>query len=147
MTGLKQADAERLLKENGLNEIPQYIEPLWVMIVKQFTGPMPVMIEIAFIISAAIQDWKDFAVIGALLITNASLGFHEEYKATKAMRELADSLVPKVKVKRDGQVVEKDVTELVTGDVIFIRGGDKIPADCHFVEGKYKLIEWCMLIY
>eukprot|EP00948_MAST-09A_sp_MAST-9A-sp1_P004159 g4159.t1 len=141
LTGLTQAKAEELLKANGLNEIPQYIEPTWMMILKQFTGPMPVMIEIAFIISAAIQDWKDFAVIGALLITNASLGFHEEYKATAAMRELAEGLTPKVKVKRDGKTVEKDVTELVTGDVIFLRGGDKVPADCHFVSGDELVLD------
>ena len=40
-------------QEYGLNEIPDEITPLWLMVVKQFYGPMPLAIALAGIISIA----------------------------------------------------------------------------------------------
>ena len=93
------------------------------------------MIELACILAAAVGSWDDFAVILVMLLANAALGFREEFKATAAIRELAAGLKPTVSVKRDGQFRQIDVDLLVPGDLIFVRGGNKCPADCHFIKG------------
>ena len=36
----------------------------------------------------------------------------------------------KLPVKRDGAFNPLDVTEMVPGDVVFLRGGNVVPADC-----------------
>ena len=38
-------------------------------------------------------------------------------------------------VIRDGRPVAVDVALLVPGDLIFLRGGQAVPADCLWVEG------------
>merc|ERR1719195_1170726 len=93
------------------------------------------MIELACILSLAVQSYDDFVVILCMLLANSILGFHEEYKATEAIRALSAELTPTVSVKRDGQFRQLDVSLLVPGDTVFIRGGDKVPADGHFVKG------------
>lgn len=133
--GLSQLEAERRLKEVGKNEIPEDITPVWRMILNQFVGPMPFMIELACILSAAVQSWDDFSVILIMLLANAALGFREEFKASAAIRALTAGLKPKVSVKRDGQSVLLDISLLVPGDIVFLRGGNKAPADCSFLKG------------
>lgn len=135
IAGLSQLEAERRLREVGKNEIPEDITPMWKMLLNQFVGPMPFMIELACILAAVVQSWDDFAIILIMLLANAALGFREEYKATAAIRALTNGLKPKVSVKRDGRSVLLDISLLVPGDVVFLRGGNKAPADCRWLKG------------
>lgn len=58
--GLSSARAELLLKEYGLNQLPEHVEPKWLVFLKLlFCAPMPIMIWIAIIIEAGIQNWLD----------------------------------------------------------------------------------------
>lgn len=73
LTGLTQAAAEERLREDGLNEIPEEITPYWLMLLKQFYGPMPMAIALAGIISIATVQYDDFAIIfGLLFIVRSS---------------------------------------------------------------------------
>jgi H+-transporting ATPase len=47
---------------------------------------MPFMIEVAAILAGAVEDWEDFAIILALLLVNATIGFAEEWKAQGEVR-------------------------------------------------------------
>lgn len=86
-------------------------------------GFLPFIIELAAIISIAVQDYTDFAIICAMLIINACLGFHEEYKAKKSLDELSNQLESEVAVRRNGETLQLNVKELVPGDVILLVGG------------------------
>ena len=95
----------------------------------QFVGTMPAMIEIAGLLSAVLGSWVDFWIIFALLMTNATLGFIEEMNAQASIAALKDGMIRKLPVKRDGKFTPLNVIELVPGDVVFLRGGNVIPAD------------------
>ena len=86
-------------------------------------GFLPFIIELAAIISIAVQDYIDFAIICGMLIINACLGFHEEYKAKKSLDELSNQLESEVAVRRNGETLQLNVKELVPGDVILLVGG------------------------
>lgn len=139
--GLSQSEADRLLEKNGKNAIPEDIEPWYIMLGKQFLGPMPFTIELATVLAAVAESWNDFAIILLMLLCNAGIGYHEEHKSTKAMRELANQLAPTVSVERDGKFKQLKVEDLVVGDFIFVRGGSKVPADCHWVKGDTLLLD------
>ena len=70
-----------------------------------------------------------------LLMTNATLGFIEEMNAQASIAALKDGLVLKLPIKRDGTFVPMDIAELVPGDIVFLRGGNVVPADGMWVEG------------
>ena len=77
----------------------------------------------------------DFWIILMLLMTNATLGFIEEMNAQASIAALKDGLVRKLPIKRDGTFVPMDIAELVPGDIVFLRGGNVVPADGMWVEG------------
>ena len=101
----------------------------------QFVGTMPAMIEFAGLLSAILGSWVDFWIIFALLMTNATLGFVEEMNAQASIAALKDGMIRKLPVKRDGKFTPLNVTEIVPGDVVFIRGGNVVPADAQWIEG------------
>ena len=74
--GLTSARAEELLREVGRNEVPaKEVSKLW-MLLKQFYGLMPFMIEVAGILAIVAADWTSFGVIVFMLTLNAIIGVH-----------------------------------------------------------------------
>ena len=133
--GLTQAEAEKRLTQYGPNEIKEKkINPI-LKFLTYFWGPIPWMIEIAVILSAAVRHWEDFGIILFLLICNAVVGFWEEHQAGNAIDALKARLAIKARVKRDGKWVNPAARELVPGDVIRLRLGDIVPADARLLEG------------
>lgn len=133
--GLSQTEATRRLEQYGPNEIEEKkIHPI-LKFFSYFWGPIPWMIETAVVLSAIDKHWPDFFVILILLITNAAVGFWEEYQAGNAIDALKAKLAVKARVKRDGNWTTVVAKELVPGDVIRLRLGDIIPADARLLKG------------
>ena len=70
-----------------------------------------------------------------MLVINACLGFHEEYKAKKSLDELSHQLESEVAVRRNGETLQLNVKELVPGDVVLLVGGTIVPADTQWIKG------------
>jgi len=143
--GLSSEEHRRRLEEYGRNEIPEVDTPWYILLGKQFVGVMPFMLEIAAIVSAWIQDWTDFGIIMAMLILNALIGFHEEHKAKQSLDALKSQMIATVPVKRDGAMSVQPAAELVPGDIIFLRGGNVVPADCQWLEGDEMQVDTAAL--
>jgi len=141
LEGLSTAEAERLLQEHGKNEIPEDKVPTIVLFLKQFVGVMPATIIVCIILAAAAEDWVDFAVILGLLIMNSGIGFREEVHAANALDDLRGDLTQEIQAKRDGKPVSIDVTLLVPGDIVQLKGGDVIPADCVWTHGDMVKVD------
>ncbi len=136
-TGISSQEAEKRLLQYGYNEISEKKISPFVKFLRYFWGPIPWMIEIAAILSAIIRHWEDFAIIFALLIINAVVGFWEEHKAENAIELLKQKLALKARVMRDGKWTQIEARELVPGDVVRVHLGDIIPADIKLMEGDY----------
>ena len=98
LKGLTDAEVDELVKKYGLNEVPEEKEPLWKMFLKQFTGPMQIMIECAALLCFLIHNWPDFTIIMVLLFTNGTLGFFEEKSAQASVDALKAGLEKKMPV-------------------------------------------------
>lgn len=68
-----------------------------------------------------------------MLFINAFIGFIEEARAESALDALKSTLALKTKVFRDGSLQEIESREVVPGDVIVVRLGDIVPADCRYL--------------
>ena len=118
---------------------------LWKLFAMQFVGTMPAMIEIAGLLSAVLGSWLDFWIIFALLMTNATLGFVEEMNPQASISALKDGMIRKLPVKRDGKFTPMDVAEIVPCDVVFLRGGNVIPADGKWLDGDELAVDQAAL--
>ena len=105
----------------------------WLKFLSYFGGPISYLLEIAVVLSAVLQNWIDFGILVFVLIANAVIGFHEEAKAESALEALKNTLALKTRTWRNGSLVEVDAALLVPGDVIAIRLGDIVPADCRLL--------------
>src|SRR5271156_3902699 len=133
--GLSQAEAQKRLTQYGPNEIAEKETNEFLKFLSYFWGPIPWMIEVAVILSAAARHWPDFGIILLLLVANAVVGFWEEHQAGNAIAALKAKLAVKARVKRDGKWVNPAARDLVPGDVILVRLGDIVPADARLLEG------------
>jgi len=135
LKGLTSDEAKKQLQKYGYNEIKEK-EETWVhRLFKKFWGPIPWMIEVAVILSAVAKRWEDFSVILLMLLINAFVDFFQESKALSAISVLKKKLARKALVLRDGKWQSIDAKEIVPEDVIKIKIGDVVPADCKLLGG------------
>src|SRR5271168_4941640 len=110
--GLTQAEAQTRLAQYGPNELVEKKTNLMLKFLGYFWGPIPWMIEVAVILSGIIKHWPDFIIILILLVSNAVVGFLEEYQAGNAVAALKAKIAIKARVKRDGKWVNIAAREL-----------------------------------
>ncbi len=139
--GLSSSQASERLQRYGYNQIEEKRAGPLRKFLGYFWGPIPWMIEAAAILSAIVRDWADFALISALLLLNALVGFWQEHKADNAIELLKQKLALKTLVLRDGGWQELEARELVPGDIVRIRMGDIVPADVKLIEDKYLMVD------
>jgi len=141
MNGLTRDEARLRLEKYGPNALEEVKFNPILKFLSYFWGPIPWMIEIAAILSAAVQHWVDLIIIAVLLIFNGVVGFWQEYQAANAVDALKKQLALKARVKRDGEWQELDANQLVPGDVVRLRLGDIVPADIKLAEGDYLSVD------
>jgi len=143
--GLTSDEVRNRLTQFGPNALEEKkVNPL-VKFLGYFWGPIPWMIEIAAILSAAVQRWDDFIIIMALLIFNGIIGFWQEFKAANALEALKAQLALKTRALRDGKWAETQTPDLVPGDIIRLRLGDIIPADVKLLTGDFLSVDQAAL--
>jgi len=133
--GLSSEEAKKRLVTFGYNKLEEAkkLSPLEIF-VNQFKNVLMMILIAAVVISAFIGELLDSVVILVILFFAAVLGFVQEYKAEKTIETLRKLTTPTVSVLRDGSEQEIPIEEVVPGDMLIIKTGDKIPADCRIVE-------------
>ncbi len=140
--GLTKVDAQHRLEKYGPNELVETPQksPLRIFLA-QFTNFLIIILLIAAVISAAIgihqnsvEELYDAVVIMVIVIFNAVFGFAQEYKAEKSLKALKAMAAPQATVVRDGETGIVPTMDLVPGDIVLLRSGTKVPADCRLVE-------------
>ena len=143
--GLTDSEATLRLKKYGENTIEEKRKNPLLQLLSSFWGPIPWMIEAAAILSGIMQHWWDLAIIIAMLVINAGVGFWEEFKADNAIELLKAKLALTARVLRGGKWRDTPASELVPGDVVFLSLGNIIPADMKLESGDYLSVDQSML--
>ncbi|HAI31674.1 MAG TPA: metal-transporting ATPase, partial [Thalassospira sp.] len=139
--GLAQDEVKHRVEQFGENRLKDGQTSVLKKLLSFFWGPIPWMIEVAAILSAVVQHWSDFAIIMVMLVLNAGVGFWQEFKADNAIAALKQRLAPDARVLRDGAWSDLPAQGLVPGDIIRIKLGDIIPADCKLLSGDYLRVD------
>ena len=133
--GLSQAEAARRLAEYGPNELQavQRISP-WEILFDQFKNVLIIILLIAVALSAVLGHGVEALAIAVIVLFAVLLGFIQEYRAERAIEALHQMAAPTAQVIRQGEEHSIPARELVPGDIILLRAGDKVPADARLVE-------------
>jgi H+-transporting ATPase len=140
-TGLSEAEAAQRLRQCGENALIEHRVEVLERLARFLWGPIPWMIEAAAGLSAALGHWEDLAVILAMLLINASVGFWKEFKADNAIELLRQRLALKARVRRDGAWKDIEARFLVPGDLVHVKLGNVIPAALNLTDGSYLSVD------
>jgi len=133
--GLSADEAARRLASAGHNILPAAKGPgLLRRFFKHFNDPLIYVLIGAAIITALLQHWLDTAVILGVVVINAIIGFIQEGKAEKALEGIRKMLSLHAHVLRDGSWATIDAENIVPGDIVRLKSGDRVPADMRLIE-------------
>jgi len=133
--GLTSAEAAKRQERFGFNELKER-PPIsfWTRLLDQLKGFVVIILIVAALISAALGDFIEAAVIMAIVVLNAAIGVIQESKAEAALAALKKMAAPDAQVIRDGHRTTVPSRELVPGDVVLLEAGNVIPADVRLAE-------------
>jgi len=135
--GLDEEEARQRLDQFGPNRLTAKKGiSSWMRFLLQFHQPLIYILIAAGLITAVLQEWVDSGVIFGVVLVNAIIGFIQESKAEHALTALANTMVAKAMVLRQGKKREIPSTELVVGDIVLLQAGDKVPADLRLIHSR-----------
>ncbi|HEX6286064.1 MAG TPA: HAD-IC family P-type ATPase, partial [Acidimicrobiia bacterium] len=137
-SGLSPDEAQHRLEIFGPNQIGEDPGPSrWGLLARQFTDVLVLILLVAALISGVLLgDWLEAAVIVAIVLINAAIGFVQEVKAADAAEGLRRLASPTATVVRAGSESRAPTESIVPGDVIMIEAGDRVFADARVAEAS-----------
>lgn len=134
-TGLTSEEARDRLLRFGPNELQaaQRISP-WSILVDQFKNVLIIILLVATTLSAFLGHGIEAMAITIIVLFAVVLGFVQEFRAERAIEALRRMAAPLATVLRDNQERELPTRELVPGDVILLRAGNRVPGDARLIE-------------
>ena len=140
--GLSSSEAVRRQKEYGPNlTSTRRGTAEWKRFALQFHQPLVYILLAATITSFYLGETLDAAVIFAVVIANAVIGWFQESKAERAIEALARMVAVDATVRREGQRRRIPAAELVPGDVVLLTAGDRVPADLRLTRVRNLQID------
>ena len=130
LTGLTGAEAVKRLEVYGPNELQAHSrESAWRTLGAQFQNVLILILLAGTAVSAFLGHTLEAIVITVIVLFAVLLGFIQEHRAGRALEALRKMAAPLGRVIRDGEERLVPARDLVPGDVIVLRAGDRVPAD------------------
>jgi cation-transporting ATPase F len=135
VAGLSGPQASARLESCGLNVIQVASRTGRIrLLMRQFRNPMIYVLLAAALATLAIGQNVDSAVIFAVVLVNAVIGYIQEARAARALEALADLTTTHAEVIRDGITLRIPSRDVVPGDLVVLDAGDQVPADLRLTQ-------------
>ncbi len=135
--GLAENESKNRLLKYGQNKLPEAkSDSLLVIFLRQFQSPLIYILFAAAIVTFFLKEFSDGGLILFVLFFNAIVGTIQEGKAQNTLSALKNFVTTKATVLRDGRESIISDSELVPGDIIVLREGEKIPADARLLNSN-----------
>jgi Ca2+-transporting ATPase len=144
--GLTSLQALQRLEKQGLNKLPDAkVDGLGIIFLRQFESPLIYILVAASIMVFIMGEIVDGGIILAVLLFNAVMGTIQEGKAQNTLLALKRFVETKATVIRDDKELIIPDTEVVPGDIIILREGEKIPADARMLLARNMKVDEAVL--
>ncbi|MFB4167557.1 calcium-translocating P-type ATPase, SERCA-type [Virgibacillus sp. JSM 102003] len=135
--GLAEKQVEQRRKEFGANNLEtEKNTSKWLIFFKQFQDFMVLVLLAATLIAGLLGEYVDAIAIMVIVLVNSFLGFFQEQKAEKSLAKLKEMSAPVANVLRDGKWEKIPSQDVVVGDVLRMKSGDRIPADIRITKSN-----------
>ncbi|MBQ9298448.1 MAG: magnesium-translocating P-type ATPase [Clostridia bacterium] len=140
--GLSQEQAEKNIKDFGINKITHNKQKRWYnyFFASLFSPFNSILLGITLVLiytDILIPDtpnYSNIVVIIVLVLISTLLEFFEEFRSNKAAEKLKELVEVKSTVKRDNIKVSISVKQITIGDIVMLSAGDMIPSDLRIIE-------------
>lgn len=137
INGLNENEAaERLYASKQNKKHYSALQKDFYLFFRQFKNPLVLLLIGAVILSAFLGDHSDVFIILFIVLSSGILSFFQEKNAGRVVEKLQSLIALKATVLRNGVIKEIIATEVVTGDIILLKAGDMLPADCLIIESN-----------
>lgn len=102
----------------------------------RFEFDMKTLMTIAIMGAAIIGEWREGAVVVFLFAVSEALEAYSMNKARQSIRQLMDIAPPSALVKRGEAFVELLTEDIVVGDILIVKPGQKIAMDGAVLTGS-----------
>lgn len=144
--GLSQDQIRRRQETHGLNALPPPARrSAWLRFLGHFNDVLIYILLAAAVVTSLMGHWLDTTVILAVAVINAIIGYVQESRAERSLDGIRNMMSNRARVVRDGQKEDIDARDLVPGDIVILRPGDKIPADVRLFDAHNLHVEESML--
>ncbi|KAH3760947.1 cation-translocating P-type ATPase [Pelomyxa schiedti] len=130
VSGLSNEEVEALQKAEGFNELEQH-KPrslIWIVL-GVMKEPMFIMLLVCCILYFALGDWKEGLMLVCFVFFIIGITIYQERKTERALDALRDLSSPRATVIREGKQVSIPGKDVVRGDIVCLKEGDRVPAD------------------
>jgi magnesium-transporting ATPase (P-type) len=144
--GLGSAEAAARLARHGPNALPRARrDGALRLLLRQVQSPLIWILLGAATLAIALGKTLDGLVVLGVVVANAAIGFVQEYRAGRAIEALLELVPEQATALRDGRPSTVSAAELVPGDVVLVRSGDKVPADLRLLEASSLQVDEALL--
>ncbi|MEV5411855.1 cation-translocating P-type ATPase [Thermopolyspora sp. NPDC052614] len=102
----------------------------------ELANPLTPVLAVGAIGSAVVGSLADALLISLVIGSSSLVGGAQRVATDRTVAEMAVRSTPVALVRRDGRERHIEATGLVRGDVIVLRSGDVVPADCRIVAAE-----------
>jgi len=133
--GLSGHEAASRLAAEGPNELPaSKPRSLWMIALEVLREPMFMLLVAACAIYVVIGDLREALILFASVLVIVMIAIYQERKTERALEALRDLSSPRALVIRDGLQLRIAGREVVRGDLVVMKEGDRVPADAVLLE-------------
>lgn len=141
MTGLTNEQVQERIAEGKVNFNENPNTRTYKQIVKENTLTFFNFLNaVLLVLVLFVGSYKNSMFVGIIII-NTVIGIIQEVRAKKTIDKLAILTESKAVVLRDGKKWSISTEKLVLDDLIYLKTGEQIPADCRIIEGNLEVNE------
>jgi Ca2+-transporting ATPase len=130
ITGLSENQAAAIVKADGYNELPsQKSQSSFALLLRVLSEPMLLLLLGCGTLYLFMGEPRDAFMLLSFVFVVIGITFYQEKKTEKTLEALKNLSSPRALVVRDGKQLRIPGREVVKGDIVMIREGDRIPAD------------------
>lgn len=145
-SGLSEESAVNILKSDGYNELPsQKKQNNFTILLRIISEPMLLLLIGSGVLYLFMGDIKDALMLVGSIFIVIGITFYQERKTEKTLEALKNLSSPRALVIRNGRQIRIPGREVVKGDTIIIREGDRIPADATILSCENLSIDESLL--
>lgn len=141
MTGLTNEQVQERIAEGKVNFNENPNTRTYKQIVKENTLTFFNFLNaVLLVLVLFVGSYKNSMFVGIIII-NTVIGIIQEIRAKKTIDKLAILTESKAVVLRDGKKWSISTEKLVLDDLIYLKTGEQVPADCRIIEGNLEVNE------